>query len=71
MCLATFAYPKALPREQANAVENDEWQNDWEGELFVECGPKDAVIWIHSEYSNNYGDRRWRFDCDEVSPTGT
>ena len=73
MCLAEFPYTKALPREQANEAKpnDDYWQNNWHEDLFMNCDPTDAIVFVHSKFSDYYKDRRWRWGCGEVSLTCT
>ena len=70
MCLATFANPNAFPIEEANGVEPKQfWDNEFDGFLHKDCGPYEAFFRVRSEHSNKHEDRRWRWDCGDVSPT--
>ena len=44
-----------------------DWQNEYDKDLFMDCYPSGAFYRVRSEHSNYYEDRRWRWDCKDVS----
>ena len=43
------------------------YQNKWDGSLFVQCKKGEALYKVKSEHHNYYEDRRWRWECRQVS----
>ena len=39
------------------------WQNDWDGNLYVDCRERQALYRVQSYHSNRKEDRRWQFLC--------
>ncbi len=49
------------------AVAGIRWQNDWDGNLNVQCSDKQAIVGVQSYHSNRHEDRRWHFMCKKVA----
>ena len=45
------------------------YQNNFDGELNVDCPSGQAIYKVQSVYSGGQGDRRWYFGCRAVSYT--
>ena len=53
--------------EGDNAAIQVHYQNNWDGDLHVDCSSSgDAIFKFQSIHHNHYEDRRWRFDCRHV-----
>ena len=42
------------------------YQNDWDGNLYVDCHLKQALHGVQSYHDNGREDRRWHFMCRNV-----
>lgn len=50
------------PREESYSV-NGWWQNNWDGDLQMQCGNNKMVSGMDSHHSNRREDREYRFHC--------
>jgi len=48
------------------SAENGEWANNFTGELNFLCDWGSAIVAMHSDYSQEYMDRRWKIKCSPV-----
>ena len=50
-------------------VQAQNWQNNYDAELTVECGDTSALYRVRSRHSNSAEDRQWLWECRVVVDT--
>ena len=44
-----------------------QWQNDYDGDLRIECGDKQGLFRVASQYDDYTRDRQWQWECRNVA----
>ena len=56
----------AIDEQEKDEVAKIEYQNNWDGDLSVECSPSYGFYHFQSIHDNGREDRLWYFECKQV-----